>query len=223
MRADFASLGNVAWYLTKYGYPMQIDGTRTFLVGVDGWADGYYGDYENSPVVLNDSRLIADLWETFKMGFGGISKPEKQRLLTKMRELAQDDATQLAEYLKQIPRICSLSAVGTYDDTLSLPTKVVILTHVPPFPECSLYKGKIANMDYLPFYTSKLIGDEILAFAKSRPETEVLVLCGHSHHSALFKPLPNLTIKTGAAEYYHPAIQEVFDIGLLSDNMHLPK
>ena len=42
---------------------MQKLDNDTFLIGQDGWADGRLGDYQNSRVVLNDSRMIADLFQ----------------------------------------------------------------------------------------------------------------------------------------------------------------
>ena len=35
------------------------------LVGHDGWADARYGDFDHSLVNLNDSRLIAELYQAF--------------------------------------------------------------------------------------------------------------------------------------------------------------
>jgi len=35
---------------------------HTILLGKGGWADARNGDYDNSRVNLNDSRLITDLW-----------------------------------------------------------------------------------------------------------------------------------------------------------------
>jgi len=43
----------------------QVLTSDTILLGQDGWADGRYGDYMNSRVVLNDSRLIAELSQFF--------------------------------------------------------------------------------------------------------------------------------------------------------------
>src|SRR5690242_9724006 len=41
---------------------------NTLLIGQDGWADGRLGDYQNSRVVLNDSRMIADLFQEKILG-----------------------------------------------------------------------------------------------------------------------------------------------------------
>jgi hypothetical protein len=45
----------------------------TALVGRDGWADGRYGDYERSGVLLNDYVLIEEL--------SGLGEPERLRRL----------------------------------------------------------------------------------------------------------------------------------------------
>lgn len=47
---------------------MQKLDNNTFLIGQDGWADGRLGDYQNSSVVLNDSRMIADLFQEKILG-----------------------------------------------------------------------------------------------------------------------------------------------------------
>src|SRR5579883_2222911 len=61
------------------------------LLGQDGWADGRLGDYENSRVSLNDSRLINDLFQKKLLG--------RMQLLKKMQELADVDAAKLHDDL----------------------------------------------------------------------------------------------------------------------------
>lgn len=162
----------------------------TYLIGVDGWADGRNGNYKESPVILNDSRLITDF----------MLLNNKEDILKKMQELADQDGRSLDAKLQ-------FATSGEFS-----PQKIIILTHVPPFPESSLYEDQIADDDYLPFYTSKVIGDIIMEYAEKFTWIKFLVLCGHSHHKALYEPLSNLTVKTGGAHYYFPAVQEVFDI-----------
>ena len=53
-------------WLPESGPTLLNDGT--VLLGQDGWADGRYGDYANSPVMLNDSRLIYDLFQKKILG-----------------------------------------------------------------------------------------------------------------------------------------------------------
>lgn len=165
----------------------QILEKDIILVGQDGWADGRYGDYQNSRVGLNDSRLIADLFQQKILG--------KDKLLEKMQQLADADAEKLTEDLNV--------AIG------QTPKKIVVLTHVPPFRETSLYQRKISGDDYLPFFASKATGDVLLKVAEATPEIKFLVLCGHTHDQAVYRPLDNLTVKVGKAEYYQPEMQEV--------------
>ena len=164
---------------------------KVALVGQDGWADGRLGNYTNSNVVLNDSRLIADLFQQRIIG--------KHALLDKMQQLADDDAKKLHADLIQ--------SIDQYH-----PKKIIVLTHVPPFKEACTYEGKISGNDFLPFFGSKATGDVLTEIAKQNPEIEFLVLCGHTHGEAHYKPFDNLTIQAGKAEYFQPEIQSVFEV-----------
>jgi predicted MPP superfamily phosphohydrolase len=163
----------------------------TVLLGQDGWADGRYGDYNNSRVVLNDSRLIADLFQQRMIG--------KYPLVEKMQELADQDAKALHDNL-----------TATLNE--HHPIKIIVLTHVPPFKEACLYAGKISDDDYLPFFGSKATGDVLLEVANKNPNVDFLVLCGHTHGEAHYQPLGNLEVKVGGAEYYQPKVQEILSI-----------
>ncbi len=169
----------------------QYLGNNIVLLGEDGWADGRYGDYTNSRVVLNDSKLIVDLFHSKILG----SYP----LLEKMQQLADKDAQQLKTSLNQ--------ALVKHS-----PKKIIILTHVPPVKEACLYQGKITSDDFLPFFASQATGDVLTEVAKENTEVEFLVLCGHTHHKAHCQPYNNLTINVGHAEYMHPEIQEVIQL-----------
>lgn len=67
---------------------------KTFLVGQDGWADGRLGNYHDSRVVLNDSRMIGDLFQVKLLG--------RSQLLGKMQQLADYDAEQLRLQLMDV-------------------------------------------------------------------------------------------------------------------------
>ena len=47
---------------------VQDLGNQTILLSEDCWADGRYGDYTNSRVTLNDSRMIIDLFQSSILG-----------------------------------------------------------------------------------------------------------------------------------------------------------
>jgi len=169
---------------------IQILNENTILLGQDGWADGRLGDYQNSPVGLNDSRLISDLFQKKILG--------KNHVLKKMQELADEDAKKLNDDLE--------FAVGKN------PNKIIILTHVPPFRESCMHLGKISDDDWLPYFSSKVTGDVLMNVANKNSGIEFLVLCGHTHSSSHYQPLDNLCVKAGAAEYYRPQVQEVIKI-----------
>ena len=157
----------------------------TVLIGQDGWADGRLGDYQNSRVVLNDSRMIADLFQEKILG--------KYQLLEKMQQLADTDAIQLQNSL--------IEAVNQNSK------KVVVITHVPPFKESCMYDGKISGEDWLPYFGSKAIGDVLIKVAEDNRAIEFLVLCGHTHSESEYQPLSNLLVRSGRASYGSPEIQ----------------
>ena len=82
--------------------------------------------------------------------------------------------------------------------------KVIIATHVPPFPECSWHKDKPSDKNWLPYFASKATGDVIMDVAKKHKNIHFLVLCGHTHTAASVKFFDNLEIKAGGAQYYKP-------------------
>lgn len=179
--------GNLFWLPASGIQQLNND---TFLLGQDGWADGRLGDYQNSRVVLNDSRMIADLFQEKILG--------KFQLLDKMQQLADIDANQLQANLIQ--------AVSKKSK------KVIVLTHVPPFREACLYNGKISDDDWLPYFGSKVIGDVLMNIAQANPAIAFLVLCGHTHDEATFQPVSNLIVEVGKAEYCKPVIQRMISL-----------
>lgn len=162
---------------------------NTLLLGQDGWADGRLGDYQNSYVSLNDSRLIADLLQERILG--------ENQLLKKMQQLADADAILLQNDL--------INALKLH------PKKIIVLTHVPPFKESCQHLGQISDENWLPYFSSKAMGDILLPIAQENPAVDFLVLCGHTHSAANFQPLKNLTVKAGTAEYYQPMVQEIIE------------
>lgn len=166
---------------------IQKLGKSTILLGQDGWADGRLGDYQNSRVVLNDSRLIMDLFQESLLG--------RFKLLEKMQQLADMDANRLENDL--------LKAIDYK------PRKIVVLTHVPPFKEACTYQGRMSDDDWLPFFSSKATGDVLERTAERNQDIDFLVLCGHTHGKADVQILNNLTVKAGGAEYYRPEVQDL--------------
>jgi predicted phosphohydrolase len=181
------SYDNLVW-LTETDYSVLTK--DILLVGVDGWADGRYGDYAHSHVVLNDSRMITDLFQKKCLG--------KTALLKIMQDLANKDASRLRAQLEFAIK--------------KVPKKIIVVTHVPPFAESCAYKDQQTDNDFLPFFSSKATGDVLLEVLQENTKIDFLVLCGHTHEAALHQPLNNLTVKVGGARYGRPKIVEIIEL-----------
>ena len=91
-------------------------------------------------------------------------------------------------------------------------SQVIVATHVPPFLEAAWHEGRTSGDDYLPFFSCKAMGDVLLEAAKSSPDCQILVLCGHTHGGGEVQMLDNLRVLTGPAEYGKPRIEQVLAI-----------
>ena len=159
---------------------------QTVLVGHDGWGDGRFGNYQQSPVRLSDQELIRD--------FQGL---DRKAVLTKLYDLGDESAAYLHEVLTK--------ALDSYE-------QIMCLTHVPPFKEACWYQGKMGNDDWLPYFACKAVGEVLLEVTQDRPDRHVTVLCGHTHNAGTVQVLPNLRVLTGSAEYGTPCISDVLEI-----------
>lgn len=167
-------------YLTQSGVIKLTD--DCCLIGHDGWSDGRNGNYEHSPVMLNDYVMIDEL-----------SSLSRQELLEQLNALG-DEA---ADYLKQ-------TLIAALTDF----RQVILLTHVPPFLHAGWHEGNWSDDDYAPHFTSKAVGDMLVEVMSQHPTSHLSVLCGHTHSGGLCMKLPNLMVKTGAAVYREPQIQD---------------
>ncbi len=159
------------------------------VVGVDGWADASAGNINTTSMRLSDSRYIKDLVFAERLGgWTGLSHM--------MKDLAYKDN----EMLK-----AQFHNAETQHPNL---TDILVVTHVPPFVDSSLYQNKVSDGESAPFFVNVSLGKLLIEEATQHPHKRYTVLCGHTHHKALYSPLSNLTIKTGHAEYGKPQIEE---------------
>lgn len=156
------------------------------LIGDDGWADARLGNYEQSLVMMNDYRLIAEL-----------APLSKQERWPKLKQLGDQSAEQVRQVLPQ--------ALEHYP-------QVILATHVPPSREACWHEGQLSDNEWLPHFTCKAMGDVILEIMRNRPDRKLIVYCGHTHSSGICEPLPNVTIYTGAAKYGVPVVQKVIEL-----------
>lgn len=171
-------------WLNKTGvFPLTGE---TALVGHDGWGDARLGNYETSNVELSDFYLIDELRAR--------DRGELVKILRRLGDEAADHfRTVLPEALASFP--C-----------------VLLLTHVPPFPEAAWYEGKVSNEDWVPFFCCKVVGDVLTEQMLKHSESTLTVLCGHTHGEGEVQILPNLRVITGGARYRHPRIQAVLEL-----------
>lgn len=159
---------------------------RTVLVGVDGWGDARCGDLE-AEIMLSDWQLIED----FSKGVAN-----RALLIETLQRLGANEARTLEATLARVP-----------------PTEqLLVLTHVPPFPEACWYNGKKSDPEWLPWFTCVATGEVLRRYADAHPDMRITVLCGHTHGIGVFEAAPNLEVRTGgwapgAKEYGNPIVQ----------------
>lgn len=157
----------------------------TALVGHDCWGDGRAGDLATSDVLLNDFLLIRDL----------VAHPSEWG--ERLAALGDEAARTLSPSVEQ--------AVHEFQ-------RVHVLTHAPPFAEGARWEGRITTPDWLPFMVCQAVGDMLREVFEDAPGCRGTVLSGHTHQPARARILPNLEIRTGAAEYAQPRVQQIFEL-----------
>ena len=82
-------------------------------------------------------------------------------------------------------------------------TRIIVLTHVPPFVEATRYNGSVTSDELLPFFCNAPLGEVLLAFSRERPDVRIHILCGHTHRASRMV-LGNLSVETLAGKSGHP-------------------
>jgi predicted phosphohydrolase len=183
MRSLVAKRPELSWMPAAGVVPLGKDAA---LVGHDGWYDGRFGDFARSRVMLNDYLHIDEL----------AYLPKAERL-ARIQALADEAATHFTE---------------TLPGALDRFAHVVIATHVPPFKEACWHEGRISDDQWLPHFSSRAVGEALLAAMRDRADRKMTVLCGHTHGRGTIEPLPNMIVHTGGAEYGAPEVQLVLEV-----------
>ena len=170
----------------------------TALVGHDGWYDAYHGDFSRSNVVMSDWFKIHDFVNAGVLTTGMYGPRPNFSVAA---GLARSIASEAAEHV-----LDNASKAAKSHGT------VIILTHVPPFPEAHTHDGKGASMSALPWYTSRLMGNCLQQVAQENPGTRFEVFCGHTHGSCDVQISHNLFCHVGGAEYGSPRWQGLVQV-----------
>jgi len=156
------------------------------LIGHDGWADARIGDYEGSAVMLHDYELIDELKQLGKL-----------ERWPRLKQLGDEAAAHIDQ---------------TLTAALATSSHVYLLTHIPPTRSSCWYNGEVSDDEWAPHFTCKAVGDVILRIMREQRERRLTVLCGHTHSPGETRPLPNVQILTGHAEYGQPEVQQIFSL-----------
>lgn len=184
LRQKAAGMKGKARWLVSEKLVQLCEGTA--LVGQDGWYDARFGDAARSEVVLSDFHHIKEL------------KPVRGvRLFDKLREIADE---------------CAREAKSLIEAAIAAGNKrIVFATHVPPFWQAAWHEGQVSDRHWLPWMSSKAMGDVLSALAAAHPEVDFLVLCGHTHGDGTYQHAPNMKVLTGHSEYRDPRVTSKFD------------
>jgi len=164
--------------------PMWIT-ESTAVVGVGGWGDARAGDFENTPIRINDHRLIQEL-----------TGHDRVVLKTKLQDLGLEMGKRLEQKLSQV-----ITAHTIW-----------ILTHVPPFREACWYQGNAGDPNWTPDFVCAAVGKVLDQFAQRYPNIQIQVLCGHGHNRGVLHRQKNMMVYTAAAEYRSPAVEMYWTI-----------
>lgn len=150
--------------------PLQL-AEGIYLCGSGGWGDATAGYADAAGMALNDENLIAEL--------------RTGNLTARLRELGKESAKHLHVQLAAVPEGASC---------------VIIVTHVPPWPEAAWHEGRRSDALALPRFCWQAGGNAISQAAERMPQTRFIVLCGHTHSDGIWTK-GNMTCHTAGSAY----------------------
>ena len=150
--------------------PLQV-ADGVYLCGSGGWGDASAGCADATQMELNDEHLITEL--------------RTRNLTARLRELGKESAEHLQKQIAAVP-----------DDACC----VIVLTHVPPWQEATWHEGRNSDAFALPRFCWQAGGNVISQAADRMPQTQFIVLCGHTHSDGIWKK-ENMTCHTAGSAY----------------------
>jgi len=175
-------------YLPSSEY--QQIGATTCLIGANTWYDAILGK--------SDTFLVMGDWIKMKdyvTAFEGNTLSETVPMTMKQHNAIVEVSRQLSrKAVDQVVKGIKAAMRNNFKN-------IVIVSHVPPFQEVCMHKENPSDKNYLPWYTSKLLGDAIMIAAKQLPDCNFTVLCGHTHTYCEKRLEKNLLVIAGSGNY----------------------
>jgi hypothetical protein len=89
---------------------------------------------------------------------------------------------------------------------------VVILTHVPVFPEAAWYQHRHTNPVGTPHFCCFSVGEMIRQVMAEHPMKSVRIFSGHTHNGGIALLEKNITTITAEADYGEAKIAMMIDV-----------
>lgn len=161
------------------------------LCGVGGMYDIRFGMAEASTFIMPCNEQVEE--------FSGFGRKDRLKRIELIRKIADDDAMLAKQKLTEAAKVSQ---------------KVYFATHYPPFREtCLDGGGKISSDITIPFFGSKVMGDVLTEVSSKYPNTQFVVLCGHTHNATEQNISSNLNVRVGKSEIGFPDVSAILEIG----------
>ena len=145
-------------------------------------------------MVLNDVVLIGDLRDAAPGNDPLAIVDSKPELRAVLNRLGDDAASAIT------PLLATAAAEST---------RVIFLTHVPPFQAACWHQGQVSGDEWLPWFACDAVGRAVSKIAAANPRCAITVLCGHTHGSGWAQISPNVTAFTMGSSYGTPDYLEL--------------
>lgn len=171
---------------------------RTALVGVDGFYDAGYGDWQRSSIFMNDWNRTEDFRTSFVPSMYGGSGVDRGAIISVCRAKAARDA--------DIGQALLEEAFKTHDH-------VIFATHVPPWLDVAKHMGNPTDPPAQPYYLCKTMGNMLEEVMAAQPDGKTLnVFCGHTHSKARARIGAKIDAYCSGADYGNPSVSEMVSV-----------
>ncbi len=175
----------ITWLATSEGVDVSTEDSSVIVIGEGGWGDWAHGDMERLGV--RDYDMIEEL-KTH-------NPRNKKNVAETLGELA---AGRLKKKLKD-------ACAKGYE-------RVIVLTHVPPWPRSAWHEDQPSESEAQPFFVWGRGGQAITEVADKNPETQFTILSGHTHSGGMNLVRNNVTSITAPARYQRPDVAQIMEI-----------